>query len=1537
MRIKRIVSIVLLSLFISLFQGVPVANAAGVPTWSNFTSNNPNRTPDGYGCQWQFSPAVNENGSPLTNYLVTIRTGGYTGTIFKEDIPISPAQTSTTLVQLGINFLSSVGISKDVIYYYSLRPVNAYSPGGSLYPAGGAPADRKDIGSCPVTRIDPPGPHERPTVVAGDTTATVTIVAPTTGNSPSSYTITAFDSSGTNAIDPTKTCTVTVPDTSCIVTGLTNGTSYTFKSVATNSGGSSQSNPSLPATPTGATAPTVTGVTSSTANGSYKVGDSISIQVTFNEAVTVSGTPQLTLETGSTDQVLNYASGSGTNTLTFTYTIQAGDTSSDLTYVATNSLTLNGGSIKNSSNLDAVLALPAPTATGSLGANKALVIDTTLPTVTSFSSTTPDGSYKAGDVIDITATLSEAVTAAASITVTLDNGQTVVLTHSSENNTLTGSYTIGSEQSSSDLGVTSYSLTSAPTDAAGNIMTSTTMPSGNISGTRAIVVDTTLPTLISFSSTTPDGAYKVGSIINITATLSEAVTAGASITVILDNGRTVLLTHNAVDNTLIGTYTVAEGDSSADLNVVSYALTSAPVDTAGNIMSDLDVPSGTNNIGGSKAIVVDTTAPSTPSTPDLATESDTAGTSDTDNITSDNTPTINVSGTFSGTAVVTATKPGSTSVTCTISSNTCTLGTLADGDWSLTVTDTDAAGNFTTSSALSLTIDATKPVATVATLSQTNGTDATVPVQSNELGTAYLVGSGTSYTDPALVITAAGSYLVTISAINTDTSIATSGLPAGTYKVYVIDAAGNLSLASTNTITIAAASAPLEVLSTAPSGTTAINSTLSSTSTFSGVPTPSLTYQWVACTDNTDPVNCVNITGATNSTFTPSTSALVGTYIRVLTTATNSEGSATSTSSSTSAVVATAPGSPLLGTVVNGDLQITIPFTPPISDGGSSITKYQYSLDGATWLERTDSATVTSPIIIKFTDVAGVTPLVAGTSYTIQIRAVNMVSDGVAASTSEITAATTPGAPTAVSATVTGQTTVTVSFTAPVSNGGSAITTYTVVSSPGGITVTGSSSPISVTGLTSSTTYAFTVTASNTAGISIASAASPSVTTSAPPAAPTTAPAPAPEPEPACNAACVAAQNAAAAKVIADKAAAEAEAKVIAEKIASDAAAKEVAAKVVVDKSAAETAAKAAIDKAAAAAIAKAAADSAALQAAAIAKAAVAAQQEAVVAAQKAEAVIKSTTTSAAAKAAATATAAKAAITAANTVQAAATAAKEAATAKYVAANASKQVDIAIGTVATKTAAASSAAQANAIAAAAKAAANEAAKSAAEQASVAKIASNNASKEAIITAERIATEQKQAAEAAEEAKIATDQALKALEEKIAATNEAQKSAEAVVKLLEEKSALAEASVKAKDITERAAIDKKIEEVSVKIVEAQRIAAEASARAEATIAIQERAQANATLATQQAQLQAAKVAVVKAELTLKTDAATKASAAASLAAKVAAAAKAAASKIPAKAVISTKPSAITGNNSAKATISGLKPGQKVKVTVNVKGK
>ena len=89
-----------------------------------------------------------------------------------------------------------------------------------------------------------------------------------------------------------------------------------------------------------------------------------------------------------------------------------------------------------------------------------------------------------------------------------------------------------------------------------------------------------------------------------------------------------------------------------------------------------------------------------------------------------------------------------------------------------------------------------------------------------------------------------------------------------------------------------------------------------------------------------------------------------------------------------------------------------------------------------------------------------------------------------------------PGAPTIGTATA-GPLNASVTFTAP-AYVGTGITGYTVTSSPGGVTGTGASSPIVVSGLTAGTAYTFTVTASTAGGTGPASAASNSVTPTPP-------------------------------------------------------------------------------------------------------------------------------------------------------------------------------------------------------------------------------------------------------------------------------------------------------------------------------------------------------------------------------------------------------------------------------------------------------
>ncbi|WOJ92937.1 fibronectin type III domain-containing protein [Congregibacter variabilis] len=94
-----------------------------------------------------------------------------------------------------------------------------------------------------------------------------------------------------------------------------------------------------------------------------------------------------------------------------------------------------------------------------------------------------------------------------------------------------------------------------------------------------------------------------------------------------------------------------------------------------------------------------------------------------------------------------------------------------------------------------------------------------------------------------------------------------------------------------------------------------------------------------------------------------------------------------------------------------------------------------------------------------------------------------------------VAAATTPGAPTGVSATA-GDAQATVSWTQPSDDGGAAITSYTVTGSPNGSCATpdGSTTSCTVTGLTNLTEYTFTVAATNSAGSGAGSSASNAVT-----------------------------------------------------------------------------------------------------------------------------------------------------------------------------------------------------------------------------------------------------------------------------------------------------------------------------------------------------------------------------------------------------------------------------------------------------------
>jgi hypothetical protein len=205
-----------------------------------------------------------------------------------------------------------------------------------------------------------------------------------------------------------------------------------------------------------------------------------------------------------------------------------------------------------------------------------------------------------------------------------------------------------------------------------------------------------------------------------------------------------------------------------------------------------------------------------------------------------------------------------------------------------------------------------------------------------------------------------------------------------------------------------------------------------------------------------------------------------GTYTFSVT-ATNSDGTSLSSDVSNSVTLPTGPAAPAGVSAAPADGSAAVSFSAP-SDGGSPVTSYTVTASpgGAT------ATGTASPI--------SVTGLTDGVAYTFTVTASNAVGPSVPSSPSTaVTPVGVPGSPTIGSATA-GESSASVIFSAPASDGGLAITSYTVTASPGGATATGTASPINVNGLTDGMAYTFTVTAANSAGPSNPSAASNAVT-----------------------------------------------------------------------------------------------------------------------------------------------------------------------------------------------------------------------------------------------------------------------------------------------------------------------------------------------------------------------------------------------------------------------------------------------------------
>jgi cytochrome c peroxidase/chitodextrinase len=190
---------------------------------------------------------------------------------------------------------------------------------------------------------------------------------------------------------------------------------------------------------------------------------------------------------------------------------------------------------------------------------------------------------------------------------------------------------------------------------------------------------------------------------------------------------------------------------------------------------------------------------------------------------------------------------------------------------------------------------------------------------------------------------------------------------------------------------------------------------------------------------------------------------------------------------------ATVPTAPVIGSASAGNAQATVSFSAPSSNGGSAITAYEIYANGSSTAIKTGTS---SPLVV--------TGLTNGTAYTFKVKARNAIGlSPISAASNSVTPKTVPSAPVIGSASA-GNAQATVSFSAPSSNGGSAITAYEIYANGSSTVIkSGTSSPLVVTGLTNGTAYTFKVKARNAVGLSAISAASNSVIPVPPVIAPT--------------------------------------------------------------------------------------------------------------------------------------------------------------------------------------------------------------------------------------------------------------------------------------------------------------------------------------------------------------------------------------------------------------------------------------------------
>lgn len=391
-----------------------------------------------------------------------------------------------------------------------------------------------------------PGAPTIGAVTVGDGQATVNFTAPafTGGSSIIEYTVTSSPGG----------LTVSRAAAPITITGLTNGTAYTFTVTATNIAGTGASSAtSASVTPQAAPGVTSVGVP---ASGNYGAGQNLDFTVNWDQPVTITGAPGVGLVIGSTSVQAQYLSGSGSTATTFRYIVQAGQVDTD--GIAVVALSLNGGSIRNGAGQDAVPTLNSVGIT--TGVLVTAIADTTRPSVTAMdrldASPTAAGSVRyrlrfsepvtGVDVNDFVLVQTGTATGAVALLMTSDNIEYTV--------------TVDSVTGNGTLRLDLLSTGTAIADAAGNSATGHT-------GGPAYTIDRTSPTVTGVAVPAA-GQYIAGQNLVFTLSFSEAVnvtgTPGLPITFNVGGTREAAYVSGSGTDALVFSYTVVAADHDSD-------------------------------------------------------------------------------------------------------------------------------------------------------------------------------------------------------------------------------------------------------------------------------------------------------------------------------------------------------------------------------------------------------------------------------------------------------------------------------------------------------------------------------------------------------------------------------------------------------------------------------------------------------------------------------------------------------------------------------------------------------------------------------------------------------------------------------------------------------------------------------------------------------------------------------------------------------------------------------------------------------------